>query len=248
MVLMKLRLNLADQDLAYRFGVSQSLVSKNWKKWIDAMYIRLKPLIKWPDREQLMRTMPCDFRKNFPKCICIIDCFEVFLERPSDLLARAQTFSNYKHHNTVKFLIGITPQGVISYVSEGWGGRVSDQYLTENCGLLSHLTYGDQILADRGFNVQEAIGLYCAEIVLPPFTRGKKQLSKLEIDKARRLSRVRIHVERVIGLLRQKYTILESTLPINMIMCDSETSDSMIDKVVTICSALCNCCESVVPL
>lgn len=247
MVLMKLRLNLADADLAHRFGVCQSLVSKNWRKWIDAMYIRLKPLIKWPGREELMKTMPRDFLKSFPKCICIIDCFEVFLERPSDLMARAQTYSNYKHHNTVKFLIAITPQGVISFASKGWGGRVSDQHLTENCGLLSHLIHNDQILADRGFTVQDSVGLYCAEIVLPPFTRGKKQLSKIEIDKARKLSRVRIHVERVIGLLRQKYTILESTLPINMVMCNSDTSDSMIDKVVTICSALCNCCESVVP-
>lgn len=45
--------------------------------------------------------------------------------------------------------------------------------------------YGDQILADLGFNVQEAVGLYCAEIVTPPFTREKKQLSRLEIDQAR---------------------------------------------------------------
>ena len=34
---------------------------------------------------------------------------------------------------------------------------------------------------------------------MPPFTRGKKQLSQPEVDTARQLSRVRIHVERVIG-------------------------------------------------
>ena len=78
------------------------------------------------------------------------------------------------------------------------------------------------ILADLGFTVQESVGLYCAEIKIPPFTRGKKQLSQMELDIGRKLSRVRIHVERVIGVLRQKYFILESTLAINMIMCDSE--------------------------
>ena len=56
-----------------------------------------------------------------------------------------------------------------------------------------------------------------------------------------------VHVERVIGLLRHKFTILESTLPINIIMCTHEDDCSMIDKIVTVCSALCNCCESVVP-
>ena len=147
----------------------------------------------------------------------VIDCFEVFCERPSDLMARAQTFSNYKHHNTVKFLIAITPQGVISFVSKGWGGRVSDKHLTENCGILNFLQPGDVILADRGFTVQDSVGLCCAEVKMPPFTRGKKQLSRSAIDTARQLSQVRIHVERVIGVVRQKYTILESKLAINMI-------------------------------
>lgn len=69
----------------------------------------------------------------------------------------------------------------------------------------------------------------------------------MEVDTARKLSRVRIHIERVIRVLKQNYTILESVLPINMIMCDDSTSLSKIDKTVVICSALCNCCETVVP-
>jgi len=44
----------------------------------------------------------------------------------------AETWSQYKHHNTAKFLIGITSQGVFSFISQGWGGRVSDKYLTED--------------------------------------------------------------------------------------------------------------------
>ena len=39
-VLMKLRLNVGDQDLAFRYGVSQSTLSRNFSKWIDVMYIR----------------------------------------------------------------------------------------------------------------------------------------------------------------------------------------------------------------
>ncbi len=137
-------------------------------------------------------------------------------------------------------------QGSITFISKGWGGRVSDRYLTENCGILDNLLPGDLVLADRGFNVQDAAGLYCAEVKLPPFTKGKKQFSKREVDRARQLSRVRIHVERVIGLLRLKYKILRGILPISFIKCNGEEYSS-IDKIVTVCSALCNCCESVVP-
>ena len=102
------------------------------------------------------------------------------------------------------------------------------------------------ILADRGFTIEQSVGMYCAEVKIPPFTKGKKQLSKLEVDSARQLAQVRIHIERVIGVLRQKYSILQSTLPINMIKSDGEDI-SAVDKIVVVCSALCNCCDSVVP-
>ena len=68
-------------------------------------------------------------------------------------MARAQTFSNYKHHNTEKILIGLTPQGTISFVSEALGGRTSNKFLTENCGILKNLLPRDLILADHGFIV-----------------------------------------------------------------------------------------------
>ena len=86
----------------------------------------------------------------------------------------------------------------MSFISKGWGGCVSDIHLTENCGLLQNLLPGDLVLADRGFTIQENAGLYCAEVKVPPFIRGKKQLSKFEIDTSQHLSRVCIHVE---GLL-----------------------------------------------
>ena len=41
---------------------------------------------------------------------------------------------------------------------------------------------GDLILADRGFNIHDSAGLYCAQVKVPPYTRGKKQLSKAEVD------------------------------------------------------------------
>ena len=64
------------------------------------------------------------------------------MERPSDLLARAQVWSNYKHHSTMKFLIGITPQGTISFVSRCAGGRMSDKEITEKSRIMHHLLPG----------------------------------------------------------------------------------------------------------
>ena len=89
MVLMKLRLNLEERDLAYRFGIHQSTVSRIFKKWIALMARQLAPLIQWPTTDEVRTTMSMAFRKFFWKCICIIDCTEVFIDRPSDLKVRA---------------------------------------------------------------------------------------------------------------------------------------------------------------
>lgn len=252
MTLMKLRLNMPLEDLAYRFYVSVSTVSRTFQAWMIVMDVRLKPFIKWPEREELWRTMPQCFQYSFgKKTTVIIDCFEVFIDRPSNLLARAKTFSNYKHHNTVKVLIGITPQATISFVSKAWGGRTSDKFLTENCGILDKLLPGDLVLADRGFTIQESLMFKQAQLAIPAFTRGKDQLDPVDIEATRGIANVRIHVERVIGLLRRKYTILSGTLPIDFLMCDpngsQEESTPMIDRIISVCSALVNLCPGIVP-
>ena len=101
MTIMKLKLNMPFEDLAYRFNVSVSTVSRTFQAWMIVMDVRLQPFIKWPDREALWRTMPQCFQQSFGKKVTvIIDCFEIFIDRPSNLLTRAQTFSSYKHHKT----------------------------------------------------------------------------------------------------------------------------------------------------
>ena len=252
MVLMKLRLNVPHQDLAYRFGVSMSTVSRTFAHWLVIMDVRLSPLIRWPEREELWKTMPQCFKFLFGnKTTVIIDCFEVFCVKPTNLLARAQTFSSYKHHNTVKVLIGITPQGCISFVSEAWGGRTSDKYLTENCGLLNKLLPGDLVMADRGFTVHDGVALKQAKLVIPAFTKGKEQLDPADVERTRGIAHVRIHVERVIGLLRRKYTILENTLSADFLTCNPtgnpEIQVPMIDRILRVCSGLVNLCGPIVP-
>ncbi len=81
----------------------------------------------------------------------------------------------YKHHSTVKVLIGITPHGTVSFVSEAWGGMVSDKFLTESSGILDCLMPGDIVLADRGFDISDSIGMMQAKLHLPAYTKGKSQ-------------------------------------------------------------------------
>ena len=136
MTLMRLRLNLQVQDLAYRFGMVLSTASYAIQKCINIMFSCLQFLIKWPSKDIVRTNMPQVFKDLYPRIRCIIDCSEIFIERPQSFEARAQTYSNYKKHNTAKFLIAITPNGAISFLSKCWGGRATDKLITQNSGFL----------------------------------------------------------------------------------------------------------------
>ena len=146
MFFLKIHLNLFDEDIGYRFDVHLSTISRNFHRVLYIRFVKTSPLIKWPERDVLRETMPMSFRKFFKKCCVIIDCTEIFMEQPTDLLVRAQVWSNYKHHSTIKFLIDILPQGTISFLSPCVRGRMSDKEITEQSGLLQHLLPGNYMI------------------------------------------------------------------------------------------------------
>ena len=137
-------------------------------------------------------------------------------------------------------------QGSISFILQGWGGRSSDQHITENSNFLRKIHHDGKVMADRGSNISETLGTYGKQLVIPSFTRGKKQLNPGDVELTRRIASVRIHVERVIGSIKQKYSLLDKTLPIDFLM-NKDDSLITLDKIVLICCALVNLCPSVVP-
>ncbi|XP_025756460.1 uncharacterized protein LOC109196785 isoform X1 [Oreochromis niloticus] len=247
LTLMRLRLDLPVQHLSYLFNVSHKTLSSVFADTIDVLYARLGILVHWPERHCLQATMPPQFMETFGNRVAIIvDCFEIRTERPSNLKARAQTYSHYKGTHTMKYLIGITPQGAISFISKGWGGRASDKHITEQCGILNKLLPGDVVLADRGFDIRDAVGMMCAEVKIPAFTRGFCQLDAKDTENTRAIAHLRIHVERVIGSLRNKFKMLHTTMPIRSLLpCEGEDV-TFLDKIVRVCCVLVNMCPSVV--
>ena len=139
MTLMKLKLNLTTVDLANRFCVSSSTVTNYVTTWICFLYHHLKEIDWMPAVAQIQGTLPPVFRERYPTTYAIVDCSEIFLETPSDLHLQSSTWSNYKHHNTAKFLIAVTPNGCVSYVSPLYVGSISDVELTSVSGFLDKL-------------------------------------------------------------------------------------------------------------
>ena len=85
-----------------------------------------------------------------------------------------------------------------------------------------------------------------AKLHIPAFTKGKSQLSAFEVEDTRKIANVRIHVERVIGCVRQRFSILHCTLPIHFVTKRKDEEIPLIDRIVRVCCALNNVCDSVV--
>ena len=144
-----------------------------------------------------------------------------------------------KSHNSVKFLVAVSPTGAVICVSKCWGGQVSERHLMVYSGFLNKLSHSDLVLTDCGFDIADDLAFVGASLAIPPFTRGKLQLSQREVETSRALLQVRIHVECAIGHMKN-LKILQSTLPIKLIKRPREADYTTIDKILVVCAALCN--------
>ena len=196
LILVRLRLGLFEQDIAYRFGISQSTVSRIFCTWINLLYVQLKEIPIWPPKALILSNMPKIFKEKYPSTRVIIDATEIYVEKPALPELQQLTFSSYKNHNTYKGLIGISPSGAVIFVSDLYPGSISDKELTRRCGLLQLLQSGDSIMADRGFDIEENLASLGVKLNIPPFLKGRQQLSHRELVETRRIASLRIHVER----------------------------------------------------
>ena len=187
LTLVKLKRNLKLRDLAFRFGLSTSQVSRYITTWICFLYHHLKEIEWMPAVSQVMGTLPAAFREKFPTTYAMIDGSEVFIETPSDLYMQSSTWSQYKHHNTVKFLVACTPNGSICFISPVYVGSISDVELTRHSGFLAAMNDkpGVSIMADKGFTIREMLKEINVELNIPAFL-NVKQFTAEDIEKGQK--------------------------------------------------------------
>jgi len=156
----------------------------------------------WPSREAVNKTMPEDFRKAYPTTRVIIDCTEVKCCIPSSLLLNSELFSAYKDHTTLKGLVGISPSGAITFISQLYTGPISDREIVErSCILDPPFNEGDSVMVDKGFTISDILPLVVS-LNIPPFLGAAAQMPFEDVVKTQEIARLRIHVERAINKIK----------------------------------------------
>ena len=139
--LMRLRRDMPYFDLAKRYGVSHTTIQNIFLTYLHAFHqiFFIGCMKNIPFLEKNCGSMPNTFG-GISNCRIILDCTEFFIETPrQDLHAASASYSNYKHRLTAKYLIGVAPNGAITFVSNGFPGSTSDKMVTDHSKVITQL-------------------------------------------------------------------------------------------------------------
>uniref|UniRef100_A0A3Q1EDX7 Uncharacterized LOC110961749 n=1 Tax=Acanthochromis polyacanthus TaxID=80966 RepID=A0A3Q1EDX7_9TELE len=253
LTLMRLRLDLRNQDLAYRFGVKVGTVTRTVHRMVHIMSSTLVPTaVFWPSRAELRKNLPAALRSSHPDCAVIVDCFTVPLEEPVSRGNQQQGAP--RGRSKLKYLIGVAPQGVVTFVSRGVEGNVSDKSLAEGCGLLYKLLPGDVVLAGSDLDIRDSVAARGASFRTTSCRAAGRQTetavgsedSPADVSSEASVQR---HVEKVISMVKQRYAMLTGPVESPFTSASERTSNlSTFDKIVQVACALNNLCISAAPL
>ncbi|XP_034061864.1 uncharacterized protein LOC117539709 [Gymnodraco acuticeps] len=194
-----LSVGLKERDLANRFNVHQSTVSRIIATWTSFLTTLLGSQCIWLTPAEVQAHLPEAF-KDFPDTQVILDCTELRCQTPSSLLLQSEMYSTYKSHCTMKALVGIAPHGAVTFVSSLYGGSVNDKEIFKQSGIAALLIENMAVMVDKGFLISDCCKckVYC-----PPFLSKQKQMPAYQVRETQAIARLRVHVERVIRRIKE---------------------------------------------
>ncbi len=238
LALMKCRMYKTNVELSRMFRISDTEVYSIFITWIRFMSLQWKEVDIWPERETVRTFSPSDFQAKFPETRAVFVGFEFPVKKAKAPAAQQVTFSTYKNRNTAKMIVGVTPGGMCSYLSDAYGGATSDRQIIERSDLMTKVDPGDSLMADKGFDVQDIFAPFDVTVNIPTFFKKINRMSGKTVLRDRKIASKRVHVERMIGSAKT-YTILCNPL--------NHTESLMASDIGFVCFMLVNFRRCIVP-
>lgn len=232
MTFMKLKTGLKYCVISILFDiVTTNTCIKIFHETICLLYKVLQPIILWPSLQDCQRNLPKCFA-DFQNVRVVLDCTEFQVATPKCLCCRLKTYSHYKSKQTIKFMTGVSPAGLITFISSAYGGRASDKAIFEESGIIKKLEMCvDEIMVDKGFLIKDITDSYGIKVIQPPFLRKKKQFSKEEALLNSKIAMARVHIERCNQRIKA-FEVFNKALPWSLV--------PIINEIFTVVSAIVN--------
>ena len=142
------------------------------------------------DLAKVNQHVPADFKDKYPSTRVIMDCTEIRCQRPKSLRPNSELFSSYKNHTTLKGLVGISPGGAITFISQLYTSHISDREIVTRSRFLN-------LPFDRGDSAMVYCGVSSPPWSLPgynTFFGSKGQISPQEVVETQSIAFLCIHV------------------------------------------------------
>ncbi|XP_061166832.1 uncharacterized protein LOC133175740 [Saccostrea echinata] len=230
-VLMKLKINLRDIDLAHRFCVSRPTISNIFHTLVYALHEMLSDGVVnecFPSQLKCKGSMPKSF-EDFSSARASMDAIGTTQDIPTHMDNQAMAYSTYKSRHTVKAVTCVAPNGALTFCSKLYPGSTSDVAIVRHSQVLQKFKAGDLILADKGLTIHDQLPKgVCLNI--PAFLSTRGQFTKQEAALCYKIAKARIHVERANERIKN-YEILRH-IP--------STYRPISTKIFQLCSCLVN--------
>lgn len=230
MVMMRLRMGLLQEHLADIFKVSTSTVSRTLIMWTNFLYDHIKGSTAWPNQQQLLWNL---FKISQTHRLLLIEQ-SFFMQKPSSLLAQNLTWSEYKRNKTVEVLIGVTPSGMVNFVSHVYGGHISDRCITDKSRSLPRIDPGMTVMAHKSFTIQDMLLPEDVDLNIPPRILSQRQISSAEFFQTSHIAQARIVVGMKLEQIKN-YEILNRIIPISEMPLVDSTFDLCCTNKFTSC-------------
>ncbi|XP_055340244.1 uncharacterized protein LOC129589493 [Paramacrobiotus metropolitanus] len=200
LTLMKLRTGMTYEVLGAIFGIDSRTVGEYYNCWLEVMDERMMAVFRqFPYRNVDPLPLPAKIAALFPKITMIVDCFEIKIEKPKNPDAARKCWSSYKKSYTIKLLVGCEADGNPCFLSHPYQGSISDPAIVKASELLQKLTFGDVVLAERGFQLTEIARNLGFQWIVPPSVGKNENMSAEKLKDTAEIARARIVVENTIG-------------------------------------------------